>query len=195
MGENISTLAKTGVCVILVAFIISMVLSLTSVSQGITGKGLNLFQGGASSLASQEFEQYNQKKVYGTDVKGALSLYQGRDVSIIVRTKTCGATVWGHMYGLLLTGGSAGTTQPTKNGTGTDVYYSVPSSWLKVNAESGGYDAEVMMVNGISQFCANTKHTVMTGDIQFIVDSARFQASLVRNASGEIVGIVFEQIV
>lgn len=195
MGENISTLAKTGVCVILVAFIISMVLSLTSVSQGITSKGLNLFQGGAASIAQQEFEQYNQKKVYGTDVKGALSLYQGRDISIIIRTKTCGTTVWGHMYGLLLNGGTTGTTAPTKNGTGTDIYYSIPSSWLKANAETGGYDAEVLMVNGMSQFCANVKHTTMTGDIQFIVDSARFQANLVRNASGEIIGIVFEQIV
>lgn len=87
MSEDISSMVRVGTTVILVAALISTVLNLMVMSTSILNSGTTSLQGGLDAISAQEFEPYNNKRVTGTQVKTAVSLFQDRDVAILIRTK------------------------------------------------------------------------------------------------------------
>lgn len=195
MGDDISTMSKVGIQTTLVAFIITMVLILVAVAQGITAKGLNSFQSGAGAIANQEFERYNQNYQYGTEVRAAINLYQASDIAIIVRTKAClapGSTVKGYMYNALITGGTGGTTNPTVETDGVKIQSD--GFLVRAQATDTFYTAEFYKKNGVIQRNNNVAAITVSGDIQYIRESAKFTSELIKNGVGETIGIVFTQL-
>ena len=87
MSEDVSATMRVGVTVILVAALVATVLNLMVMSQSILSNGQSTLQSGIDQVSQQEFEAYNNKKVSGTLVQTAISLYQGRDIAIVVQTK------------------------------------------------------------------------------------------------------------
>lgn len=67
----------------------------------------------------------------------------------------------------------------------------------KVTAKDGGYvyDADFMTDSktGAVQYNLNTKYLTKKGAPEYIADGSSFDAALIKNSSGEIVGIVFSQ--
>lgn len=67
----------------------------------------------------------------------------------------------------------------------------------KVVAKDGGYvyDADFMTdsTTGAVQYNLNTKYITKKGAAEYIADGSSFDAALIKNSSGEIVGIVFSQ--
>ncbi len=66
-----------------------------------------------------------------------------------------------------------------------------------VTAKDGGYvyDADFMTDSktGAVQYNLNTKYLTKKGQPEYIADGSSFDAALIKNSSGEIVGIVFSQ--
>lgn len=89
MSEDVSSQVRLGATIILVAALIAAVLSLMVVAQTILANGMSTLQTGASQISAQEFDKYNNKKISGTEVKSAMSLYAGRDLALVVRTSSC----------------------------------------------------------------------------------------------------------
>lgn len=207
MGEDVSAMVRVGITVIVVAAVITAVLNLMVVAQNVLASGMSTFETGVDQITVQEYEKYNQKKLSGTSVRAAISLYQNKDIGIVVRTKGCvGNTAEGFSasdmtknkgaycfcYGSLLLHGNATTVQSADWTDGTKVCY-YTQEWKMKTGESY-YEAEYYKNdNGVIQSSNNTKGITRSGDAQVILDSARFQASLIRSASGAIVGIYFEQ--
>lgn len=198
MGEDTSSQIRTGITVVLVAALITAVLNLMAVAQNIMASGLGTLESGVDRVTLQEFEKYNQKKVSGTTVKAAISLYQSKDLGVVVRTKACldGTTTdnaWGYIYGSLLE--STSGVKPTKLlDNENNPYYTVGSTVITQKSGEAYYTAEFWMENGIIQLCNNTRGTTMSGNSQVILDSARFRSFLIKSASGAIIGIYFEQV-
>lgn len=198
MGEDTSSAIRTGITVVLVASLITAVLNLMAIAQNIMSSGLGTLESGVDRITLQEFEKYNQKKVSGTTVKAAISLYQSKDLGIVVRTKACldGKTsdnAWGYIYGSLLQ--SASGIKPTKLlDSENNPYYTIGSNVVTQKSGEAYYTAEFWMENGIIQLCNNTRGTTLSGNSQVILDSARYRAFLIKSASGAIVGIYFEQV-
>jgi len=209
MGEDVSGMIRTGITVILVAALITAVLNLMVVAQNIMASGLGTLESGVDQVTVQEFEKYNQKKLSGTSVKAAISLYQSKDIGVVVRTKGCrtmstgdgyavsdetkNAGAYCFCYGSLLSYGSAG--KPSEKAWPADgvkvCFYT--EEWKMKTGESY-YEAEYYKNDhGVIYTNNNTKGLTRSGDAQVILDSARFQASLIRSASGAIIGIFFEQ--
>ena len=67
----------------------------------------------------------------------------------------------------------------------------------RVTAKDGGYvyDADFMTdpTTGAVQYNLNTKYLTKKGTPEYIADGSSFDAALIKNSSGEIVGIVFSQ--
>lgn len=67
----------------------------------------------------------------------------------------------------------------------------------QVTAKDGGYvyDADFMTdsTTGAVQYNLNTKYLTKKGAPEYIADGSSFDAALIKNSSGEIVGIVFSQ--
>ena len=88
MSEDVSATMRVGITVILVAALVATVLNLMVMSNSLLSGGQTTLQSGIDSVSEQEFATYNNTKVSGTQVNTALSLFQGRDVAILIQTKT-----------------------------------------------------------------------------------------------------------
>ena len=208
MGEDVSGMIRTGITVILVAALITAVLNLMVVAQNIMASGLGTLESGVDQVTVQEFEKYNQKKLSGTSVKAAISLYQAKDIGIVVRTKGCKSTTTGDgfatadenknanaycfCYGSLLL--YKDNPPASKSWSPDNVKVNYFTTEWKMKTGEAYYEAEYYKNdNGVIQANNNTKGITSRGDAQVILDSSRFQASLIRSASGAIIGIFFEQ--
>jgi hypothetical protein len=116
MSEDVSATMRVGITVILVAALVATVLNLMVMSNSLLSNGQTTLQSGIDSVSTQEFATYDNTKVSGTQVATALSLFQGRDVAIVIQTtslqQTTGGTNLAVNYGALLTkdGASSSTT-------------------------------------------------------------------------------------
>lgn len=88
MSEDVSATMRVGITVILVAALVATVLNLMVMSNSLLSGGQTTLQSGIDSVSQQEFATYNNTKVSGTQVNTALSLFQGRDVAILIQTRT-----------------------------------------------------------------------------------------------------------
>lgn len=87
MSEDVSATMRVGITVILVAALVATVLNLMVMSNSLLNGGQTTLQSGIDSVSTQEFAAYDNTKVSGTQVTTALSLFQGRDVAILIQTK------------------------------------------------------------------------------------------------------------
>lgn len=91
MSEDVSATMRVGITVILVAALVATVLNLMVMSNSLLSGGQTTLQSGIDSVSTQEFASYDNTKVSGTQVTTALSMFQGRDVAIIIQTKAFAA--------------------------------------------------------------------------------------------------------
>ena len=120
MSEDVSATMRVGITVILVAALVATVLNLMVMSNSLLNGGQTTLQSGIDSVSQQEFASYDNAKVSGTQVATALSLFQGRDVAIVIQTKAFASNDktnntadhgWAFNYGGLLSkDGKASTT-------------------------------------------------------------------------------------
>lgn len=191
MSEDVSAQVRLGCTIILVAAVVAAVLNLMVVAQSILSSGMSTLQSGTEQIALQEFEKYNNARVSGTEVKSAMSLYQGRDITVCVSTKLAQGSASSrktYVYGPILIGSSSYTP------SGGEVVYYFPET-LKPAEGAAVITKEYDMDSGILDYCYNTKNTITTGQDEFILESGKFQAQLIENASGSIIGIYFKQII
>ena len=121
MSEDVSATMRVGITVILVAALVATVLNLMVMSNSLLSGGQSTLQSGIDSVSQQEFAGFNNVRVTGTQVQTALSLFQGRDVAIIIQTKALKSVTpttsnVGLNYGALLTsdGQAAASNKPAE---------------------------------------------------------------------------------
>lgn len=207
MSEDVSAQIRTGTTVILVSALVAVILNLMVVAQSILNDGLSNLQAGIASISEQEFENYNQKKPTGTEVRSAISLYSGRDIAILVQTinaraqKTdkMGETGNYYNYGSLVDAANKVNTAHTgtDDPSGTGKFYTIPASTVQTGRTEGKGSIILEYVREQSTQLimdnSNVKGTLQTGNTQFILSSARFKSELIRNSTGTIIGICFTQ--
>ena len=146
---------------------------------------MSTLQTGTAQISAQEFDKYNNKKVSGTEVNSAISLYSGRDLALVVRTSSCanmsihngtdGDTdtgnnmdhiPWAYNYGALLSNdasfANSNTKQEFSNINGEDIV--VYGLWDDPNAHTAGNEA-IRNLSGSTSALTSTKNDVwrMTG--------------------------------
>lgn len=87
MSGNISEAMIIGIAIIMVASLVSTGLNLMVMSNSLLSGGTTTLQGGIDAISTQEFALFDNTKVSGTQVTTALSLFQGRDIAIVIQTK------------------------------------------------------------------------------------------------------------
>lgn len=140
MSEDVSATMRVGITVILVAALVATVLNLMVMSNSLLSGGQTTLQSGIDSVSTQEFASYDNTKVSGTQVATALSLFQGRDVAIVVQTKALsqlsGFDTKAINYGALIAPGYAASTTSNKPkmmaGTASDI----PAACVKYDTKN-----------------------------------------------------------
>ena len=190
MSEDISASVRTGITVILVAALVATILNLMVVAQSIMGSGQTKLQSGIDQINVQEFASYDQKKVSGTMLKSAISLFNGRDIAIVVRNNACiagnGAPA-AYNYGAILEVAEADDS----NDTG--LVYTLSDVPERLKGETY-YRYQLENENGIINTSSNIKGISTTGDTEFVLESARFRSELIKDNTDTIVGILFTQL-
>lgn len=205
MAPEVSDITKTGGTVMLLAALLAVILNLMAMSTSILNSGQNALQSGVDTIEKQEFSPYDNTVVPGSLVSSALSLFQGRQIGVLVRTKALAEEQKQNYYinyGALFVEPAAGNAAPKKispDNVGT-VY------WVKVGETTGAttevcrkdgnayYSGNVLMKNGLAQLNYNIKGITTPGIAQQVLSSGRFSSVLIKNAAGAPCGIVFTQV-
>lgn len=234
MSEDVSATMRVGITVILVAALVATVLNLMVMSNSLLSGGQTTLQSGIDSVSTQEFASYDNTKVSGTQVATALSLFQGRDVAIVVQTKAL-AKLSGFEdkainYGALIAPGFAASSADKKPKMMAKDSSDIPNactSWgtadtniitaqaktavivtfgdatgsgsttgVDVKRESGSpyYTAYLHNTNGLVDSSYDTIGTTELGNAAYLLSSARFSSVLIKDPTGSIVGILFQQL-
>lgn len=188
MNEDLSATIRTGVTVVIVAALVSTVLSLMVVAQTILTSGQGTLQAGVDRVSLQQYELYNGGSQSGTDVKAAISLYASQDIAILVHTKTTPANKWWNYNSLLETATSVSGVKA--NGVEVTAYQATLTAPAAGNSY---YTAELKVNNGMIQYNGDKKGITTKGADQYILDSARFSSMLIKDKNELIIGIVFTQ--
>lgn len=203
MSEDVSAMIRVGVTVILVAALVAVVLNLLVIAQSTMSSGMSKLQSGVSQISLQEFSSYNQKKVSGIEVASALTLYSGRDIAILVAPNsqvdaTTGNANKFYNYGALIKGATAsggGGSTDTATPEVAVASAGATDGLRKANEGDSYWTAEYDFADessGRINTYGNTKKTTISGK-EYILPSGKFFAELVKNETGEIIGITFTQ--
>lgn len=232
MSEDVSATMRVGITVILVAALVATVLNLMVMSNSLLSGGQTTLQSGIDSVSTQEFASYDNTKVSGTQVATALSLFQGRDVAIVIQTKAFANLDTAYKdkainYGALLTanGKPSSTDAANKPQMMAKSADDVSSACTKIEhntsiitdqaktavivtfAESSAdgkslvrnngephYTALLHNTNGLVDSSYDIIGTTELGNSAFLLSSARFSSTLIKDETGSIIGIFFKQL-
>lgn len=220
MSEDVSATMRVGITVILVAALVATVLNLMVMSNSLLSGGQTTLQSGIDSVSTQEFASYDNTKVSGTQVSTALSLFQGRDVAILIQTKAFAEAADGGAdkainYGAILTKDGKSSTpsnMPAKQtyASGTSSTYLTPQAKTAyiVNfsdtdaankaivrkAGAANYEGYLHNSNGLVDSSYDIIGTTELGNSAYLLSSSRFSSVLIKDPTGSIIGIFFKQL-
>jgi len=235
MEKEISNGTMLGIVLIALAVIIALGFGIFSIGKGTANEGVNKVQDQLMNVQVSEFTDFDQKIVTGTQVKSALSNFEGKSVAILIGTSALRDAVAAYDYdGSDIYNGSAGKTLaklPIIRWSGTTVGSETNDSQVNYNAllkialeedaetveipdgeEEVDDDADVGVISfnsdsgkyrftgtfavkgGIVQLYTSIGDINKTGMTEYINPGSKFNANLIEDASGTIVGVVFNQL-
>ncbi len=147
MSEDVSATMRVGITVILVAALVATVLNLMVMSNSLLSGGQTTLQSGIDSVSTQEFATYDNTKVSGTAVQTALSMFQGRDVAIIIETKAfavLNTKTTAINYGAILTkdgqASNGSANMPAQVSSSTNSTFSTPTTTFITSQAKTAYE-------------------------------------------------------
>ncbi|MDY6245072.1 MAG: hypothetical protein SPL82_14570 [Lachnospiraceae bacterium] len=222
MGDEAVDGSKIGTKLIMFCAIIALVLVAFLVGKSLINSGVDNLETTSKTINDSRFSDYNKKVVKGRAVKSALENFNGEEVIILVHTLSEGSrpaaattdnknivSASGVKSFLGLTTDVASTMQGVKidgdnkwdsqeaagNGQNFFVNYNALVK-AKVSLKNGNYvydDDFSTDASGNIIYNNNTENLTKKGSPEYISDGSTFKASLIKNSSGEIVGILFAQ--
>lgn len=217
MEKEISSGAMLGIVLIALAAIIGLGFGVFSIAKGTANDGLVQVQDNLASVGESVYEDYNQKVITGTQVVSAYSSFEGKSVAILIATKAHLTNQTSGHHSDHTTPVYVMTDQTTTDSTGkTQAKYTMINyNALLANANNGSGVAPnapdskgINLVNGVyiaskgfqsdanSNVLYDTVKSGMTksGNTEYVPSTARFNANLIKDSSGTILGIAFVQI-
>lgn len=220
MGDEAVDGSKMGTKLIMFVAIIGLALAAFLVGKSLINTGVDNMESSSKSINDSRFSDYNKKIVKGRAVKSAIDTFQNEEVIIIVHTLSEGSNskteavtgdgliksgATSSILGRKLTGNEKvvsidGTKFDSNTGIGEGGTCGVNYNALvkaKIKAENGGYiyddDFDTDDTTGAVKYNLNTTNITKKGQPEYVADGSSFDAALIKNSSGEIVGIVFSQ--
>lgn len=222
MGDEAVDGSKIGTKLIMFCAIIALVLVAFLVGKSLINSGVDNLETTSKTINDSRFSDYNKKVVKGRAVKSALENFNGEEVIILVHTLAEGSRpaaattdnknivsssavksflglstdVASTMQGVKIDGDDKWDKQESAgNGQNFFVNYNALVK-AKVSLKNGNYvydDDFATDASGNIIYNNNTENLTKKGSPEYISDGSTFKASLIKNSSGEIVGILFAQ--
>lgn len=228
MEKEISGGAMLGIVLIALAAIIGLGFGVFAIAKGTANDGIVQVQDNLATVSQQQFQDYDQKVIAGTQVTSALKNFEGKAVSVLVQTKALadgqsiaaagdhptapvvnapysigGKVVSGGFlnYNAIMAKDSDGNATNTiaggaAVGTATTSQPAKLTGALELTLKNGVYNTDFGFAseNGSVLFDNSTAGVYKSGNAEFVSSTAKFQANLIKDKSGTIVGVVFRQL-
>lgn len=202
MGGDISDGAKIGIGLVLLVAIVAIVMALLKMIKNQANNGSTSLQDSFDKVSESEFDGYDQVEKTGTDVKAALKIFQDRPVAIVIQTTKDKATAatQAFQYGAYLKGATEAAADPTGLGNVVATAVESTAATSAVDAKIApwqdhvGYIAD-LEINSDGSYKYNTNYAPVdkTSTTYFVRTSGRFMSYLIKNDSGQNIGIFFTQ--
>lgn len=209
MEKEISSGAMLGIVLIALAAIIGLGFGIFAIAKGTANEGVVNVQDTLGQVSASTFNDYDQKIVTGTQVMSAYSNFLGKPYAIVVATQAYidGLTpVSGAPVSVAYAGAVGSATRVTAtNSSGASANLGLlnynaqlgPSGNIRIYLSNGvytaasGFDTDAA---GKIRFNSVTANLSKTGMVEYVPSSGRFQANLIKDASGTIMGIALQQV-
>lgn len=217
MGENANEGLKIGIVVLILVAIIAVVIGIYQISRNVMDTGMNRMQQTSDNISSMDIQKFDQRVVNGTEVLAAINQFKGQDLAILIATQAfkdagCTATGAGLPTGAVIASAfdytnNTAITDTKSDGSSVNLAYINYNAILKpesvntykIYIKSGYY------VNKAGKFLASSTGTGNamyldfsklsdSSNAQYVDPSGKFQATLIKDMSGKVIGIAFNQL-
>ena len=201
MEKEISNGTMLGIALIALAVIIALGFGIFSIAKGTANEGVTKVQTQLTNVQASEFTDYDQTVVTGTQVKSALSNFEGKPVAILIATKAWQDLGTGNPVGSV--DDADKLPQVEYDGAKTAINYNALLGGTTVSGGKGEVelkDGRYICTNGFSIVGGAMQFYNIIGDInksgmtEYINPGTKFTANLIRDESGTNMGILFIQI-
>lgn len=181
MGGDISELAKMSIAIIAIAAIMAISFSLMTIAKNITTQGQSSLQQGVDSLYESSINKYDQSVVTGALVRSTINEFSSQNYSILV-----GTSLDNILSDEKIKKSQLANYGAVINDSLSDYIYLKDGVFITNDTFKLDSKNSIVRNNDVST-------TVKKGDKNYIKDSARFNSHLLKDESGQIVGVVFLQ--
>jgi hypothetical protein len=215
MEKEISSGAMLGIVLIALAAIIGLGFGVFAIAKNTANDGLVQVQDNLAAAGSSVYNDYDQKVITGTQVTSAYKTFEGKSVAVLIATKAHLASQESGQHADHQNVTYVKTDQSTTDAAGVlvDEYTMINYNALLANAE--GYsegdasgDSGITLKNGTylatQGFQTDANSNVLfdnvttgmskTGNTEYVPSTSRFNANLIKDNSGTILGVAFVQI-
>ena len=218
MEKEISSGAMLGIVLIALAAVIGLGFGVFAIAKSTANEGIVGVQDSLTQVSESTFADYDQKTVTGSQVKSFITTMNGKSYALLVGTTAAqkgGTAANAVMVGTLdaTAEGKSGvvfvnygaiikcTAEPAAATKGSDLKISsIPAIGLKLENGVWGTDGTnevAFKLDGTSNkivFNNQTSGLTTVGTGECVPDATKFKANLIKDTSGTIKGVVFEQI-
>lgn len=194
MEKEISSGAMLGIVLIALAAIIGLGFGIFAIAKGVANEGTTNVQDQLTQVSLSLFNEYDQKVVTGTQVMSAYNNLAGKPYTIWISTSAVRKNV--------AEGNTSGLSDAARVTYG-DTIYMVYNANIAEDAtftfKNGMFvlSGTFLMdeTSGKISYNAVIGNLSKSGQLEYIPSSARFDANLIKDSSGTIMGIAFRQAV
>lgn len=193
MEGEISRGAMLGIVLIALAAIIGLGFGIFAIAKGVANEGTANVQDQLTQVSLSLFNEYDQKVVAGTQVMSAYNNLAGKPYTIWISTSAVRKNVAkGNTSGL------SGAAQAKYGDTIYLVYNAKIAEDATFTFKNGIFvlDGTFLMdeTSGKISYNSVIGNLSKSGQLEYIPSSARFDANLIKDTSGTIMGIAFRQV-
>ena len=210
MEKEISSGTMLGIVLIALAAVIGLGFGVFAIAKGVANEGVVNVQDNLGAVSESAFTDFDQKIVTGTQVMSAYKQFQGKAVAILINTQAMTKGVSSYKeheniymfeigvknyvnYNAILSPDAEGNLPDAAKGG--DALDETGSSGLNLKdgivSTENGFSIDT---NGKVIFDTAIGGFTKAGNSEYISSSAKFDANLIKDLSGQIVGVAFSQL-
>ena len=215
MQNEISSGTMLGIVLIALAAVIGLGFGVFSIAKGVSNEGVVNVQDNLSVVSDSAYTDYDQKVVTGTQVVAAYKGFQGKSVAILINTQAMNKgvkTLKGHTAYALSIGVPGAVQYLNYNALlAATAIGGSPVALSNAGIAVGGGTAGIVLVaaDGVPSATYGFALDPLTskvvydssiggfskaGNCEYIASSAKFDAAIIKDASGSTVGVIFTQL-
>lgn len=214
LNDESIEISKFGTGLFAFAFVLVVGLTVFTVGKAITNNGSEKVQKQLMVVEQSEYTDYDQVTVLGTAVRAAYQNFEGKEFAILVCTRSMldkgenanglptSDDLWSKIKkDLTVSDGGANVEMEGSDGVLKDLWcinYNAVLESDAIYSDNGYYvssDTYALDSSGSNvQYFSKVGNMKKNGMGEYIPSGARYQSNLIKDATGQVIGVVFVQV-